>query len=640
MSMGDDLRAAVRDAELGLDLIDMIGIMRRDLRQFVWDRDGSDEAVAVYIDEWQRFRRSKRDDPSPDALDKAWERWKTNVRRHGLERKGLGSLMVERVGRENWPIMVGIPEALDWAEAAISRAKRLSEAASAVAGRGRGVLKRVRDVSVKDAFRALDILYTSTRVATWLERGAPFTSARRGQRTFYYTSPEELEDWIRSAVEVGEINDPFRDRIPIEEARPRILAAIERSGLSKLEFANRIDVNYGALQSYVTPASKVRKVPVDVVERSEELAEKSPGTDLHSKFARHGTPPLSTIRAALKASGGKLSEASRALTGRGFTGVTPENVRYIAKKHGIPYLTRAITAPTRSELHDALVRLDYNITHTAREFGISESSVSRLIDNYGLRELVAPHLRAPTKQDLVDAMDSVGHDAAAAGELLGISESRFRALLSKHGLSERFEDLAVRERDAGFYAEYDRMSAEIEKAIKDGETRNDLAQRLGMKRTSVEAAVRRLRLRERYNELRYEVGAKARGSTREIGGDRVPFWHAALIEAMRRHPDGGMAGIARRMGMAPGVSARQWLSGQRVPRYDVIEKIMELAGRTMPDWIGVLRRAVAESGNLREAAEKIGIERGALYSLVNGHVNPSEKMLEKILGDDFWVPAA
>lgn len=100
-----------------------------------------------------------------------------------------------------------------------------------------------------------------------------------------------------------------------------------------------------------------------------------------------------------------------------------------------------------------------------------------------------------------------------------------------------------------------------------------------------------------------------------------------------------MVGIARRMGLAPGVSARSWLTGQKVPRYEVIQKIMDLSGRPMPDWRGVLERAVSGSDSLREAAAKLGIERGALYSLLHGHVNPSEKMLEKLLGDDFWVPA-
>lgn len=57
----------------------------------------------------------------------------------------------------------------------------------------------------------------------------------------------------------------------------------------------------------------------------------------------------------------------------------------------------------------------------------------------------------------------------------------------------------------------------------------------------------------------------------------------------------------------------------------------------MPDWRAVIESAAPDARNMRELAEATGISRHGLYSMLKGHVNPSEKMLEKILGDAFWV---
>lgn len=646
MSIGDDVRRAVREAELGLDLIDIMWAVRRDIPGRMIDNN---RVLVLFFNDWNRFKPRSESSLSEAAAPRAWERWKSAVRSRGLAKDRSSELLEELLDNEliddeygPMPLLIDTVAAEAWSKAAVERAKTLSSAARSAASEKSRRLRRT--ASAREVFAALDILYTSTRLATWLERGAPLTAVRRGRRMYYYASPDELEDWIKAAVVAGEINDPFRERIPIDEARPRILAAIEKSGLSKLEFAGRLGLNDGVLQSYVLLTTKVKKVPLDVIEKAEELGKKAPGSDRHSKYSRTGSPPLSAIKAALKASGGNLSEASRALTGLGFSGVSPENVRYVALKHDLSYVSRRIIAPTRAELVEILQKADYNTAHAARESGISWKSVSMLIDRYGLRETVEQRRHhPPTKDDILRAIDSAGHDAVKAGALVGVSESRFRLLLSEYGLSEHFAELAAAERDKTRLEERNSLSAEIEKSIQFDETRDDLARRLDMKRMSVEAAVRRLGLRDRYNELRYAVGGKARGSGRVIeeGASRIPFWLAALRELRSDLPDhGGGEMLADELGVAGSSVVSTWLAGKRVPRYEMIEKIMALADRATPDWRAVLESAMAESKSIREASVKIGIERNAFYGLLKGHVSPSEKMLEKILGDDFWVAAA
>ncbi len=632
-------------SEFALDLFDIIEIVRRD-RPGSMNRAG--DLLAVWRNDFASIRYRGGEQPSKDAIHRAWERWKSKVRAIGVVDDDAVVDWDEGFERDETPLVIRVSKALEWCEKSIGLAATLTEARDQIAKsleqfRQKGRKRKpsgVRIDSAKSAMEAIGVQYTPTRLRTWRDRGAPFDIVKKGSRELYYTSVQELDRWIESAVADGLIKDPFQRRILIEEARPKIIAAITRSGLTKSEFAKRIGITWAMLESYVIPSSKVKRVPANVVDESERVGLEAPGSDLHSKYARAGTPPLSAIKKEIERAGGSLSAASRALKERGFSsGVTPENIRYIAKKHGIPYVTRSIELPTAEELRETLVRLDFNLTRTAKEFGISETSLSRVIDRCGMRPLVDLHVGAATREDLLEAMEVAGHDAAAAGALVGVGEDRFRSLLSQHGLNEDFANLAARERDAKFHAEHDRLKVEIEKAVAAGETRNEFATRIGMKRTSVESAVRRLLLRDLYNKLPYEVGAKARGSTREIGGERVPFWHAALTDLMRRFPEGGGVGLAKRLGMAHGVSVLPWVKGKRVPRYDMIEKIMAMAGREMPDWRGAIERAAPDADSLREVADQIGVARHGLYSMLKGHVNPSEKMLERILGDAFWVEA-
>lgn len=633
-STGKSVRAATREAEFALDLIDLIELTRRSGSPVT-----SAGKLRIQFDDFLNFKyRGK--DVAAEAADRAWERWKSDLRARNLMDGAEPPVEIVEGRRLVWPIIVDVNVATRWGEEAIARAKTIAEdkARTGIPSKAPVSVRIKRDASVKSALESLGIKYTPTRLRLWRERGAPFTKVKRGTRELYFTSVQELEDWINRAVAAGDINDPFEDRIPFEEARSRILTAIEKSGMTKLEFANRLDLNYGVLQSYVSPASKVRTVPVEVVLKAEEFAKTSPGSDRSSKFSRAGSPPLSTVKAALKTAGGHLTAASRLLTERGFTGVSPENVRYVAKKHGIPYVTAGVVTPNKTGLLAALVRFDFNLTKTAEHFGISASTVSRLIDRHGLREAVGPHLRAPTADEVKQALE-VASDTTTAGELLGVSDSRFRALVSHHGLGDLFTERSKQWREGERDSEREELSSALDDAIKAGETRNDLARRLGMKRTSVEAAVRRLGLRDRYNELRYEVGGKARGSGRELdpGSALIPFWLAALRVLRSELGYGGNKVLAERLGVAGGVVVGNWLSGKRVPRYDMIEKIVGMAGVEMPDWRGKLRRAADEEKDYRAAAESLGIERGAFYSLLHGHVKPSEKMLEVLLGDEFWV---
>lgn len=630
-SPAQHVRAAAREAEFALSLLDMLEILKRDRPRLFSPRQ---RFVAIWPNDFGSFVY-REGQIGRDALLRRWERWKTAMRQRGLGTDVRVDWVEGAEGLHERPIVLDVGAATRWAEGQIERHETL---AKSLEPHRRRV---ARDVSVKSALEALGIDYTPSRLRMWLERGAPFDGVRRGSRTLFFTNVPELEGWIERAVADGTINDPFQRRIPIAEARSRLMSAIEKTGLTKSEFARRIGTTRAMLESYVMPSTKVRTVPADVVERADQLAEQPPNPDdlPHSKLAHRGTPPLSAIRDALQVTKGDLRQASKLLAERGFTtGITPENLSLIARRHEIPYVGRIrIIAPDVDALRDALVRQRFNLTRTAAEFGISAHSVSNLIERHGLKELVDKHMGAASAQDLIEAIEAVGHDAVAAGELLGISESRFRFLLGQHGLTERFEDFAVRDKEARFFSERDKLEPELRKAVAAGETRNELAQRLGMPRTSVEAAVRRLRLRDLYNELPYEVGAKARGSTREITSDRVPFWHAALTELMERFPQGGAVGLAKRLGMAPGVSVLPWVRGKRVPRYDTIEKIMSMAGRPMPDWRAVIESAAPDARNMRELAEATGISRHGLYSMLKGHVNPSEKMLEKILGDAFWV---
>lgn len=581
-----------------------------------------------------------------EASKRGFERWKKKFARPAgilVDYKSMDESEAERV-RRSFPSEVaeldhylllteGVAERLEEA------IRRRDEIESRVAGLRK---KKARKTPIKQAMDALGISYTPGRVATWAERGAPIDRVRKGSREFFFTETQELDKWIESAVSAGTIKDPTVERLPIAEARDRILAAIAQSGLTKREFAQRTGINYGTLESYVLQSAKVRKVPLDFVLAAEVLGRSSPGREFHSPYVRTGTPPLSVIREEIAQAQGNLSESERRLRALGYkSGITASNLGVIARAHGIPYVTRRVEKPSKDELLRVLEEHDYNLSHAAKSFGFSGPTLARLVDEHGLRQRVEARTRPFSKADLEDAVAHAGPNASAAGELLGISESHFRLLLREHGLRDWFNSLIEAEELTRRETLREKYGAELRTAIESGETRRQLAKRLKRKRTTLEGQLRRLGLLELYKQLKQDPGAKARGSTRFVdpGAEKIPFWLAALRELRGTHAGrGGGRELAGQLGVSA-VALTNWLKGRRAPGYGLIERIMALSGRPMPDWYARVVEHAQKFESRNEAARALGIEGATLTNLINRHGRPSEKLMERILGPDFWVAA-
>lgn len=613
-------------------------------------------------DDWIEYSRRTTGEGAPETLARRFERWKANVKKlqQGMDPPALLGVTVKgKAAQDDWGLFPGL-EMIREAEGPSAYAADVvvvHELAKEAKGRveffiratGRGVRAPktpesvfIRDKPIKDVFKDLEIPYTGAKVSRWAELGMPVEFKEKGTRTFTYGDTAEVFEWVQQAIAAGDILDPFRKKLPAAEARPRVqraLKALKKHRVSKTQIAKLVGITRGKLESY-EKKEQLRTIPRDVVVGLEKLA-KEGLPDIRRRAPKAGVPPLAEIRSAVAEAGGNLTQAERVLRKKGYThGVTGSNLSQICKRYGIPVRTRRIIEPTKEEVLAALKEHKYRIEPTAASFGFSWQPLQRLIDKYGLRELVEAHGHGKiTVHDLIDAANAGGFVTTQAAALLEIHPSHFRGLLDEHGILGWFDQEHEERVEKAKAKERKDLKAEISKAVRAEETRNELAARLGMARTHLESRVKILRLGEEYASLPYDRsfrGGRERGIAPEET-ERVPFWMAALRDLRARYPGrGGGRRLAKALGYG-NATISNWLSGKRVPALPQIERIVSEAGHPMPDWRAALDQLVQAEGSKRAAARSLGIRE--IGNILSGRVNPSEKLLERILGPAFWVTA-
>jgi transcriptional regulator with XRE-family HTH domain len=462
---------------------------------------------------------------------------------------------------------------------------------------------------------------------------------RRGTRDFYYADSGEVFEWVHQAISRGDIADPFVKKLPVAEARPRVQKALERMPVSRTHIARMVGVTRGQLESYWREDNDLKFIPRDAVIKLEQLAREGL-PELKRHVPKKGAPTLAETKKAVADAGGNLTHAERILRERGYTvGITASNLSAIAKRYKIPVRALRVVEPSKDELVAALKDHSYLLEPTAAHFGFSVSPLRRLIDKYDLGYLIEAHGHGRiTKGDLREAAEAAKFNTNEAAGLLEIHPSHFRSLLKRNRILKWFDREHAKRVKGAKAEERKSLRAEILRAAKEGVSREGLAKTLDMPRTRLESRVDILGLKKEYATISYGrefVG----GRERDIAPTetRVPFWMAALRDLRARYPGrGGGRKLARALGYG-NATISNWLSGKRVPGLPQIERIVSEAGHPMPDWRAGLERLVADTGSQAAASRALGVR--SIANTLAGRVYPSEKLLERILGDRFWVTA-
>jgi transcriptional regulator with XRE-family HTH domain len=625
-------------------------------------RPSKGQWVFFNVDDYREYSQRTQGETTPEALLRRFERWKARLKKidPNLVRFFEVRSRPEEAS-EDWELFPGMTMVMEKSAGlrayVIDRARvdgLLTEADERVKffirASGREVpesraveAEYVRDKPIKDVLRDLEIPYASGKVKRWIGLGMPAVSKKRGTRTFYYGDTAEIFDWVHAAIKSKQIADPFAKKLPVHEARPRVQAALARlpEGLSKTQIASLLGVTRYQLETYWREDNELKFIPRDVVAGLERLAKEGLPEEMRLHAPRKGTPSLAEVKAAIAEADQNLNEAERILRERGFTsGVTASNLGNVARRYKIPLRSRRVVEPTKKELKQALEDHRYRLEPTAEFFGFSVAPLNRLIDKHGLRPLVDRFGHGKiSKADVEEAAEVSGFVTAAAAEALEIHPAYYRDLLRKFGILEWFDqeaEAAAKKRRA---TEQAKWRARIKVAIERGMTREKLADQWGVPLTTLESRVRALGLKRTYGKMPYTkrfAGEREREVAPEETG-RVPFWMAALRDLRARYPGrGGGRKLAKALGYG-NATISNWLNGKRVPGMPQIERIMEVAGQPMPDWRAHLHGLIQAEGSKAAAARALGV-RG-VGNIVSGRVLPSEKLLERILGEEFWVSA-
>lgn len=637
------LADANRKAELWIDLEEFVRNIEFNKGQV--DRRG--DVGEFSAEDWVRYS-SKRKPGTPEAVLRRFERWKQKFPKGTFVAFARGEDHLYRFSPAEVSAQTkGAVDRRDFFLRASGRATPYGEET-----------ERQREASIsrttpiKEVLLGLGVPYSGAKAKRWHEKlGMPVRIERRGktQKTYYYADSGEVFDWIQDSIREGKILDPFQKKLPVSEARPRVQKAIAvlSKRAAKSQIARIIGTTPPKLDSYLRESVNLKFIPRDVVIALEDLVKEGmPEVKRHRP--RPGAPTLVEIKQAIADAGGNLTHAEKALRAAGFTkGITGSNLSQIAKRYKIPVRTRRVVEPSKKEIKDALKEHGYSLSATADSFGFSVQPLHRLIDKYELRGLIEKYGRGKiTVHDLIDASNASEFSTVAAAELLNIDRSHFRSLMDYHGILPWFDEEHEKRVAALLKRERKNLYEALWKASRAGKTREQFADsyrprgiRKGkMARTHLESRIKILGLQKQYSKLKRQKRF-AGERLREIAPTetRVPFWLSALRELRARYPGrGGGRKLAAALGYG-NATISNWLSGNRVPGMPQIKKIMGEAEIPMPDWMGRLEELIQEHGSKAAASRALGVL--SIANIMAGRTFPSEKLLERILGEDFWVVA-
>ncbi len=503
------VQAARKAASLWLDL--------EEIERLVCFREADlclGSTVFFSLDHWRSALGKT--SPSEESLQRAFERWKVEVRDLPFE---FSAPEAEGLPSGFYGIPRGAPS--QHVDASADHAARLVQAYAQMHGKvpGRRAGRKPQDSEPAQSFGPRDLSgnklskafgVACTTITKWVRQGLPHDVAGGKQKPQRKFNLEESEAWVLGAVRAGLIRDPRRPMISKEEAADRVRSVIDDLNLSIGKAAEMASVPDGTLAVLYHGKTKGNRVSLELVQSIEALRDVLPRplTAAEKQRKHRSLPPIEVMRRALKKAGGQAAQAAREL------GMDPSTLTQAATRLGIPYQKKPApisSIVSRQDLVDAMEGSGHRIAGASRTLGVSTSTVNRLIKHYGLTdEFEIRHSGTPrggkfSRAEIVEAMDAFGPRIQDVAQGLGVGAGMISHLYSEYGLGPVARaQRAETERAAAAT----RLESALKKGIRNKWTVGRVAQELGVSPTHAHRMIKDLGMQGLRRRLKKSRSAK------------------------------------------------------------------------------------------------------------------------------------
>jgi DNA-directed RNA polymerase specialized sigma24 family protein/transcriptional regulator with XRE-family HTH domain len=424
-----DLRRARKQSDLWLDLEEVGRLICHSQAELC------QRGVAYFnFAHWQAA--TGREAPTRDALHRAFERWKTDVR------NVVGYQFVpppESLGNSYYGIELAAVQAS--VLPAIEHAERLAEAYQAMRGRPappRRVPKKkyVRGQTLKQVSAGLGV--SEGCIYKWMSLGLPYDDLRKpgSKKGVNRFSLDEVRAWAMRRKAEGHQIEMGRKRVPIGPARERLLEIREFLGLSQDRMAELLGVKAITFKVYLGtggPWKKTTTVPQEVVDRAEALLD----TELASPFSMTRLQRISCddFVSAWEKGGGTVRGAAVLLE------ISRESARKLADMCGVyvrPQAEPVVLRVDSADVKRAMAEHDNVIAAAGRSLGLSPSGMAIAIKEYGLTFPIRKAGRRPRTitAEKLKPLIAEGRSLAYMARKIGASKSGVKKAIKDLGLTD------------------------------------------------------------------------------------------------------------------------------------------------------------------------------------------------------------
>jgi transposase len=488
---GKELREARRQAELWIDLEELVRFADPNMtRSGVPHLTSGKWAELIYKGKGTR-----------DTALRAFERWKRKVRPLGVllpADEELAFHLERRPGD-----LYGLDKKAVAAGAEKARAKLRDLTQRYQELTGRIPRKGLRNLTAQQAARALGLHLNTIRRWAKKEGLKSDKDPKHKQRRLY--SLEEVEAVRDRLIREGKTMGRLRERMPLEEAAPRLRAVASKLNVSLEKLAELLGLGRSALWGYVGLSKRIKTAPVEIVERAEQLARELPPQISKRGFAVE--PEL--VRAAVKRHGGNASAAAREL------GVDSSTIRNIAIRLGFESLLKTGFDPlviqfSRREIIDAMRASNMNVKEAARKLGLHSQSMYDVIHQYGLVEsgdvTLRKHGVVPPPSVIEETLRSRHMTRQEAARELGISPFTLDDVLGRLKLKH-----LLRHKGYAYITDEPQFWKLVERAERERWGIKGLANELGMTHRGLVNAAKRLSPEAHQRVLALKGGKRTHG---------------------------------------------------------------------------------------------------------------------------------
>jgi excisionase family DNA binding protein len=550
--------------------------------------------------QWKAWKELKKPGTTV-ALNKAWERWKSDMKQLGLlldaPPEVARDIAYAGLGTPCYALELTVLQ--DRTTEAIEKYERLEEARVEAGGR---FTRRGGLIPLSEAAKLLGV--PRNRLYVWYKKKGMPAVKKRGKKRRLLVNMTALDRWINRMCLAGEIRlGPCRPAVEdiqqaIEDAHGDLHGAIDllRSRGFRMNLSNLYQIT---------------------------LREKIPYTRKHPPTV---DPTEHEIVAAMKGADDRVSAAAGSL------GIPPTRLRRLIDEMGLRdrFMIRPARVPkggrplTREDVVEALELKGFSAAAAAEALGIKENYLNQLINRSGLRDWVDTEkgkLLVQAERAERARIEEAIHRGIAEGltrreiaSSLGLMDFHFYAKLRKYELQDLIKPIpkeapARRKPGVRFDPDADRIPfwlAALNKVVAE-HSKAWVASSLGVSRSAIT-------LWTQGKAPSYESTEKIV----ELAGGEMPPWEHVLHSLAQSHRNQREA--AAEIGLTQG-SFSKLRRGEQVPGPLLLQEIMEYGGLAY-----MVPREVEAQGNpdvsIREAERRGDWQQALMARIRAGELEP------------------